>query len=106
MEIARSSRALRKIDIFIFPGRGPGRRGPWRPGPPSRSVGDLAAGVEPGHELVQRLALELADPLAGQAEVLADLAQGHRHVRLEAEPHPDHAGLAVVELVDPAEDAV
>ena len=51
------------------------------------SVAELAAGIaQRGHQLQERLALELADALAGQAEVLAHLAEGHRHIRIEAEP--------------------
>src|SRR4051812_16716765 len=58
------------------------------------------------HQLLEGLVLELADALAGQAEVLADLAEGHRLERLEAEPHADHRGLAVLERLQAAEDAV
>ena len=47
-------------------------------------------------------AFELTDAFPGEVEVLADLAEGHRGVGFEAEPHPDDGGLAVVELADPA----
>jgi hypothetical protein len=58
------------------------------------------------HELLQRLVFELADALAGEAEVLADFAQGHGLVGVEAEPHANDGGLAVVQVVDVLEDAV
>jgi len=43
-----------------------------------RSVTGLAVhSIEPVHELLQRLVLELADSLARQPQVLADFAKGH-----------------------------
>ena len=58
------------------------------------------------HQFLQRLAFELANSLTGQAQVLADLAQRHRLVRLEAEPHANHGGLTILERVQVQEDAV
>ena len=51
-------------------------------------------------ELGQRLALDLADALAGQAEALADLLERLRLLVVEAEPHPQHGRLALVHLVE------
>src|SRR5262245_2919103 len=57
-----------------------------------------------GDEQLHRFLLELADALAGQAEVLSHLAQSHRHVGLEPEPHANDGGLALAEPVEPVED--
>src|SRR6185312_12961031 len=46
-------------------------------------------------ELLQRVVLDLADPLAGDAERTADLLQRARLLALEAEPKLDHLPLAV-----------
>ena len=64
----------------------------------------IPAGVAVRDELGEGEGLQLADPLAGEAEVLADLAEGHRGIGFEAEPHADDGGFAEVELVDPRED--
>src|SRR5262245_24149136 len=57
-------------------------------------------------ELVQRLALDLADALAGQAEALADLLERLRLLVVQAEAHPQHGRLALVHLVEQVEDVV
>src|SRR3954471_15387638 len=46
--------------------------------------------VDAVHQLLDGLALELADALAGQAQVLAHLAEGHRLERLPGPPPPGH----------------
>src|SRR5690554_994219 len=50
-----------------------------------------AAGVA---QLAQRLGLDLADPLAGDVELLADLLEGVVGVHVDAEAHAQHLGLA------------
>src|SRR6056297_2609624 len=66
----------------------------------------LRSGVEVAVELVdaagaaqlgQRLGLDLADPLAGQAEDHPDLLEGARRLAGEPEPVLDHRSLALVE---------
>src|SRR6185503_7647367 len=49
-------------------------------------------------QLLLGLALDLADALARQAERLADLLQRARLLAVEAEAHPDHLALLLVEL--------
>src|SRR5208283_954993 len=74
---------------------------------PFSSVASLPIhSIEPMHELLQRLVLELANSLARQAQVLTDFTKGHGRERFEAKPHPDHRGLAVLKLVQAAEDTV
>src|SRR5204863_165742 len=50
-------------------------------------------------ELLQRLALDLADPLAGQPEALADLLERPRLLVVEPEPHPQDRRLPLVHLL-------
>src|SRR5688500_4042996 len=45
-------------------------------------------------EVAERLGLDLADALAGDAELLADLLEGVVGVHADAEAHPEHALLA------------
>src|SRR5271166_3708681 len=74
---------------------------------PFSSVASLPIhSIEPMHELLKRLVLELANSLARQAQVLTDFTKGHGRERFEAKPHPDHRGLAVLKLVQAAEDTV
>src|SRR5438309_12094593 len=49
-------------------------------------------------QLHQGAVLELADPFAGQTEVLADFTEGQWRVRLQAESHTDDRGLSLVKL--------
>src|SRR4051812_48492943 len=51
-------------------------------------------------ELAQRLALDLADALAGQAEALADLLERLGLLVVQAEAHAQHRRLALVHLVE------
>ena len=60
------------------------------------------AGAELGH----RVALDLADPLAGDAEHPADLVQGAGPAVDQAVAHPDHGLLALVESVQHLVDVV
>src|SRR4051795_7749365 len=48
-------------------------------------------------QLGHRLALDLADPLAGETELLADLLQRPRLVAVQAEAQDDHVALPVLE---------
>ena len=71
------------------------------------SIPDLSACFSQGvHELLEGLAFELTDALAGQAQVLADLAQGHGVVAVEPKPHANHGGLAILERSHVLEDAI
>src|SRR5690606_11298855 len=45
-------------------------------------------------QLAQRLGLDLADPLAGDVELLADFLQRVVRAHLDAETHAKHLGLA------------
>src|SRR3546814_2831909 len=45
-------------------------------------------------QLSQRLGLYLADPLAGDVELLADFLEGVVGVHVDAEAHAQHLGLA------------
>ena len=60
--------------------------------------------IRAAHELQEGLALELADALAGQAEVLADLAEGHRPDGSRPNRIRMTRRLAVVELLEAVED--
>ena len=51
-------------------------------------------------ELGQRLRLDLADALAGDAKLLADFLERAHLPVVEAEPQPDDGPLTVVELVE------
>ena len=51
-------------------------------------------------ELAQRVRLDLPDPLAGQAELVADLLERPRPAVVEAEAEPEDALLAAVEAVE------
>src|SRR5262245_66617274 len=55
-------------------------------------------------ELAQRLRLDLADPLAGHVELLADLLEGPGTPVLEAESELEHAPLAAGQRVENALD--
>src|SRR6476469_1469646 len=82
-------------------------RKPWRAAPATRApwppllevVLELAA---PGRvaQLAQRLGLDLADPLAGDVELLADLLEGPGTPVLEAEPELQHAPFAAGQRVE------
>src|SRR5262245_47534917 len=79
-----------------------------------RAIAELGSRLDParglrgsshgGDELLHRFFLELADALASQAEVLSHLAQRHRYVRVEPEPHANHGGFALTEPVEAVED--
>ena len=58
------------------------------------------------HQLLQRLALKLADALAGQPQVFADFPQGHGVVTVEAKPHANDGRLAIFERAQELEDAI
>src|SRR5262249_30655842 len=68
-------------------------------------------GADPDHsirlhrfaELRQRLALDLADALARQAEALADLLERLGLLVVQAEAHAQHRRLALVHLVEQVE---
>src|SRR6478735_2888992 len=51
-------------------------------------------------QLAQRLGLDLADPLAGDVELLADLLEGPGTPVLEAEAELEHAPLATGQRVE------
>src|SRR4029079_4733619 len=51
-------------------------------------------------QLAQRLGLDLADPLASDVELLADLFEGPGTPVLEAEPELQHASLATGQRVE------
>src|SRR3954451_283084 len=51
-------------------------------------------------ELAERLRLDLADALAGDVELLADLLEGARSAVLQPEPELEHAALATRERVE------
>src|SRR5262245_30450922 len=51
-------------------------------------------------QLAQRLGLDLADPLAGDVELLADLLEGPGAPVLEAEAELEHPALAAGERVE------
>src|SRR3954469_20145647 len=53
-------------------------------------------------ELRQRLRLDLADPLAGETELLADLVEGARLSVGQAEPQRDDRGLALRQRLEDA----
>src|SRR5262245_20500310 len=55
-------------------------------------------------QLAQRVRLDLADALAGEAELLADLLERPRPAVLEAEPQPEHPLLAALEAVEDLRD--
>src|SRR5262249_10719380 len=72
---------------------------PWGVAPALLTLHALA-------QLAQRLALDLADALARQAEALADLLEGLRLLVVQAETHAEHGGLALVHLVEQLHDVV
>ena len=45
-------------------------------------------------QLAQRLGLDLADPLTGHVELLADFLEGMVGTHLHAKPHAQHLGFA------------
>src|SRR5262249_51401792 len=57
-------------------------------------------------ELVQRLALDLPDALAGQAETFADALQRVRSLGVQAEAHAQDGGLPLVHLVEQVEQTL
>ena len=77
----------------------PGRRRPARPGPASGR--DAIGRRGGGGRRRQGVPLELAGPLAGQPQALADLGQRQRPGR-QAEPQPEDPGLAAVQPPQPA----
>src|SRR6185436_9649169 len=70
-----------------------------RPGRLLEVVLELAAAGRVA-QLAQRLGLDLADPLAGDVELLADLLEGPRPAVLEAEPELEHASFAARQRVE------
>ena len=62
--------------------------------------------LDPLAQLAERLALDLADALARQAEAVADLLQRHRILAVQAEAQPQHGRLALVHLVQQRQDVV
>ena len=56
-------------------------------------------------KLLDRARLDLPNSLTGQTKVLAHLAEGHRDVGVQAEPHADHRGLALLQVVELLEEA-
>src|SRR5262245_24669212 len=73
------------------------RRGGWGRGVRRVLPLDVLAEAVPELRLTQlaeRLGLDLANPLAAHAELLADLAEGPIAAVLQAEPHPQHLALA------------
>src|SRR5437868_2844723 len=67
-----------------------------------RDVLAQALGLALDAQLGQGVALDLADPLAGQAQVPAHLVEGARAAVVEAEAHPDHDGGALRQAVEHA----
>ena len=67
-------------------------------------VAELLAAVRVA-ELGQRLRLDLADALAGDAELAADLFERAGLAVLEAEPQPHDLLLALVQLAERLEHA-
>src|SRR4051812_18311842 len=57
-------------------------------------------GLREGLQLLQRLVLDLADPLAGDVEGPADLVQGPRMLAAEPVTELEHAALAVGEVLE------
>src|SRR4029079_9227836 len=55
-------------------------------------------------QLAQRVRLDLADPLAGQAELLADLLERPRPAIVETEPQPENPLFAALEAVEHLRD--
>src|SRR3954451_23750191 len=76
-------------------------------GPCSAQVVPQGVGALGIAELGHRLALDLADPLAGEAEALADLLEGARLLAVQSEPHDHDVALALIEgLQDVADVAL
>src|SRR3954463_10462059 len=73
-----------------------------RPGAGYRRSGDFAELLRLGErlQLLQRLVLDLADPLAGDVEGAADLVQGPRVLAAEPVSELEHAALAVGEVLE------
>ena len=65
----------------------------------------LSVRQERRRELTQRLVLDLADALAGQAERLADLLEGLGGGVVQAVAHAEDGGLALVHLVEAGQEA-
>src|SRR5437660_520662 len=63
----------------------------------SARVGAQALGALALAELAHHFALDLADPLAGETETLADLVQRARLAVFQAVAQPDHGLLALVQ---------
>src|SRR5687767_13818655 len=78
---------------------------PAAPAQDSRRVAE-ALGLGERLELLQRVVLDLADPLARDVERAADLLERERARAGEAEAHLDHLALALRERVERAADVL
>src|SRR6185436_2888952 len=93
----RTNRPRRRATRPVRMGRG--ERGALRPAGRARLGGELAqlAAAARVAELAQRLDLDLADPLAGEAELAADLLERAGVAVVEAEAKAQHTLLPPVE---------